>query len=338
MRRLILSVVVFSCLALAVPIVCSAQGADPTRVFLDTDIGSDVDDVLAVLTVLGAGDFKLLGISTVYGETERRARIARRLLELAGHGDVPVGAGVSSTLLRRKQPRDWSVQLSQHLDQEPREAPGPEHGVDLMIRSIHENPGLTLLALGPLTNVAVAIVKDPTILENIGMLMVVGGATHFPSYRERGTIFVDYKSEYNLNCDPDAAMLVFESGVPILMSGLAPALQVTVSRSQAEAWQKQPSEVARWTGDRILERLDRHGSNATHLGDVLGCLLAVRPGLASIQTLPVSVEMWGKTLRTVIDPTGSGRSVEVVMTVEVEQFGATFQAAMDRSLSGHGGR
>lgn len=317
---------------------CPAVGLTAGRipVFLDTDIGSDVDDVLALLTVLATPELELVGISTVYGETGTRARIARRLLELAGRPDVPVGAGIGTTLLRRKQPRDWTRELQQHLDAEPRTAVSSEHGVDLMIQAARLHPGLKVLAIGPLTNVAVAILKDPDLPKRVGQLMVVGGATHFPPVTERGTIFVDYKSEYNLNCDPDAAALVFESGVPILMSGLAPALEVTVERRHLEDWRRLGTPVANWTVARVEERLARHGTDETHLGDVLGCVLAHDPALADVRPLPVSIEMWGQTLRTVIDPTGTGRRVDVVMTVRREEFMKHFLQKMIRVLSSAG--
>ncbi|MBI2944926.1 MAG: nucleoside hydrolase [Candidatus Wallbacteria bacterium] len=306
---------------------------DRVPVFLDTDIGSDVDDVLALLTILATPELELVGISTVHGESGARARIARRLLELAGRPDIRVGAGIGTTLLRRKQPRDWSRELRQHLDAEPRTPVSSEHGVDLMIQAARRHPGLKVLAIGPLTNVAVAILKDPELPKRIGQLMVVGGATHFPPVTERGTIFVDYKSEYNLNCDPDAAALVFESGVPILMSGLAPALEVTVEKRHLEEWRRLGTPVASWTVARVEERLARHASHETHLGDVLGCVLAHTPELAQVQKLPVSIEMWGQTLRTVIDPTGSGRAVDVVMTVHREKFMKHFLESMNRILS-----
>ncbi|MBI4870049.1 MAG: nucleoside hydrolase, partial [Candidatus Riflebacteria bacterium] len=189
-----------------------------------------------------------------------------------------------------------------------------------------------------LTNLALAILKEPSFVKRVGLLAVVGGATHFPPGMEKGTIFVDYKSEYNLNCDPDAAMVVFESGIPIRMSGLAPALQVTVGRKQLPRWRNSGKPAGRWIAARVRERLDAHGSDETHLGDVLGCVLAVRPELAQVRTLPLSLEMWGQTLRTVIDPTGSGRAVQVVLTVEPRKFMPVFLRAMDRALAASPGQ
>lgn len=75
-------------------------------------------------------------------------------------------------------------------------------------------------------------------MDDIEQLVIVGGATHLPPEVAKASIYVDYKSEYNLNNDPDAAQVVFDSGVPIIMSDLAPALEVYVTRKQVQAWQK----------------------------------------------------------------------------------------------------
>lgn len=305
-----------------------------TTVFIDTDIGSDVDDALAVLTVLGMKRFAVTGISTVNGDTKRRASIALRLLELAGEKNIPVAAGVGSTLLRQKQPRNWETQLSQFLDQSPKAQLSPVHGVDLMIESVHQHPGLTILAIGPLTNIAVAIIKDPSILPEIGKLVLVGGATTLPPVTEKGSIFVDYKSEYNLNSDPDAARLVFNSGVPIVMSGLAPALQVGITDKTVKQWQaRYNSPVSRWITRQVQTRLASHHVQETHLGDVLGVMVAVQPEVATIKRLPVHIELWGETLRTVIDATGSGRPVDVVLDVHKKQFDSVFNTAMQSVLT-----
>lgn len=298
------------------------------NVFLDTDIGSDVDDALALLTLLGQKDIRLLGISTVNGDVQRRGLIALRELELANRRDIPVAAGIGTTLLRAKQPRDWSRQLAEHLDQRPKGMLDKRHGVDLLIETIHQHPGLTVIAIGPLTNIAVAIIKDPSIVPKIGQLVVVGGATHLPARIEQSSIFVDYKSEYNLNSDPEAAQVVFQSGVPITMAGLAPALDVSVTREQAEAWKAYPSPLAQWIAKRVTDRLDSHHSNETHLGDVLGVMAALHPTVVESRTLPIHLETWGDTLRTVIDPTGSGSPVNVVLHVHKKAFQQQFQSAI----------
>lgn len=299
-----------------------------TTVFIDTDIGSDVDDALAILTALGSQEYKIVGISTVNGDTQTRARIVLRVLELAGKHDVPVASGIGTTLLREKQPRVWTKQLKQNLDQLPMGQVSSEHGVDFLIRSIHEHPGLTVVALGPLTNIAVAIIKEPDIITKIGKLVVVGGATGLPSAAEVASIAIDYKSEYNLNSDPEAAQIVFGSGVPIVMSGLKPALEVSVSKDQVENWSKINSPLAQWITRQVNLRLTDHQTRETHLGDVLGITLAKHPEFAQIKQLPIHLEKWGDTLRTVIDPTGAGLPVNVVLSVNKKAFNSYFSQSM----------
>ncbi|MBX2860669.1 MAG: nucleoside hydrolase [Vampirovibrio sp.] len=303
-------------------------------VFIDTDIGSDVDDALALLTLLGSQKVEVIGISTVNSNTQKRAAVALRLLELAGHPDVPVAAGIGSTLLRQKQPRNWEKQLSQHLDHPPVRKPSAMHGVDLMIQTVHQHPGLTVIALGPLTNIAVAIIKDPTITPKIGKLIIVGGAIALPAYQQHGTITVGYKSEYNLNSDLDAARLVFDAGIPIVMSGLSPALQVTVGTEDVKSWQQLNTPVAVWVSNRVTERLTSHHATETHLGDVVGAMASYDSQSVRTKKLPLHLEVWGDTLRTVIDSTGTGTPVEVVLDVNQDQFYDNFHQAMATVLHG----
>lgn len=300
----------------------------PVKVFIDTDIGSDVDDVLALLMALGRSDYQVLGVSTVNGPVRERARLVHAVLNRLRREDVPVGPGVGSTLLRDKQPRHQAGSVLGKFEALPPLPADSPHGVDLLIEQIQAHPGLTVVAIGPLTNMALAIIKDPSIVDDIGQLIIVGGATHLPPEVAKASIYVDYKSEYNLNSDPHAAQVVFGSGVPIIMSGLAPALEVYVTRKQIQDWQEHPSELAQWTARQVLARLDAHYSDSTHLGDVLGMALAAHPDMGEIHRMPVHLERWGKTLRTVIDPTGTGRVVDVVTRADRERLMSLFEAGL----------
>lgn len=197
----------------------------PRRIIIDTDPG--LDDAVAILLALAAPDeLEMLGIIAVAGnlplaQTERNAR---RVCELAGRRDVPVFAGCARPLLR---PLATAERIHAETDRERLLLPEPtmplqaQHGLDFLIETLRSaEPGaITLCALGPLTNIAMALVKAPHVAAKIRELVVMGGACF-----ELGN--VTPAAEFNIHLDPHAAAIVIDSGVPITMIPLDVTLQV----------------------------------------------------------------------------------------------------------------
>ena len=188
----------------------------PRRIIIDTDPG--LDDAVAILLALAAADeLEVLGIVAVAGnlplsQTERNAR---RVCELAGRRDVPVYAGCARPLLR---PLATADRVHAETDRERLLLPEPtmplqaQHGVDFLIEKLlSAEPGtITLCALGPLTNIAVAVVKAPEIGCKIGELVIMGGTCF-----ELGN--VTPAAEFNIHVDPHAVAIVLDAGIPITM-------------------------------------------------------------------------------------------------------------------------
>ena len=197
----------------------------PRRIIIDTDPG--IDDVVAILLALAAPEeLEVEGIVAVAGNlplalTERNAR---RVCELAGRPDIPVYAGCARPLLR-----PLATAAAIHGDllgeklglAEPAMPLQAQHGVDFIIETLRAAvPGsITLAALGPLTDIAMALVKAPDIAARIGELVVMGGAGF-----EIGN--VTPSAEFNIHVDPHAAAIVLESGIPITMIPLDVTHQV----------------------------------------------------------------------------------------------------------------
>jgi purine nucleosidase len=188
----------------------------PRRIIIDTDPG--LDDAVAILLALAAIDeLEVLGIVAVAGnlplsETERNAR---RVCELAQRRDVPVFAGCARPLLRSLATAERihaETSSDRLLLPEPRMPLQDQHGVDFLIEALlSAEPGtITLCALGPLTNIAVALVKTPEIAGRIGELVIMGGACF-----ELGN--VTPAAEFNIHVDPHAAAIVLDTGIPITM-------------------------------------------------------------------------------------------------------------------------
>jgi purine nucleosidase len=185
------------------------------RTFLiDTDTASD--DAVAILMALAAPDVRVCALTVVAGNVglEQATRNALYTAEIAG-SDVPVFKGARAPLTRAHEDAHWFHGRDGMGDQNyppPRRAAEREHAVDAIIRLAHAEPGLTLVTLGPLTNVALALARDPGIAEKIGRCVVMGGA---PCCEGN----VTPAAEYNIWVDPEAARMTFRSGLPIEMVG-----------------------------------------------------------------------------------------------------------------------
>jgi purine nucleosidase len=237
------------------------------RVVLDTDIGSDVDDALALGMLLRSPEIELIGVTTVYGDTTLRARLARRLVGLAG-ADVPCCAGAQETLAGR--PVWWAGHegvLFTDLEAE-QVAPGP--GADFLVEAARRTADLDVIAIGPLTNVATAIKAGARFRH----LTVMGGN------------FTADEPEHNFKSDPEAARIVFTSGIPATVCGLEITMQVRID----------PDGLARIAaagalGSALAAEIDQYwrfrGQQYNTPHDPVAALTLLRPDL--FQTAPVDV-------------------------------------------------
>src|SRR5262245_18393688 len=146
----------------------------PRRIVLDTDIGTDVDDALALALALASPEIELVAVTTVAGDTMRRGRIAARLLALGGRGDVPVHAGCERAL---SVPGGfaWFGHEGDGILDGSRDPVSTEPAVDALLRLFGPGDELELVAIGPLTNVAVALERDPGFARRVARLTVMGG-------------------------------------------------------------------------------------------------------------------------------------------------------------------
>ncbi len=178
----------------------------PTHVVFDTDIGSDVDDALALAVLLGSPEADLLGATTVYGDTLLRARLTKRLASLVGRS-LTVVPGAAETLTGR--PVWWAGHEGRLFSDLDTETADPGDAVAYLVDRVTAAPGeVDVVAVGPLTNIAKAITSAPTFARDVRHLWIMGGR------------FDVAEPEHNLKCDPEAAAVVFGSGAPITVTGL----------------------------------------------------------------------------------------------------------------------
>ena len=199
---------------------------------IDTDTASD--DAVAILMALAAPDVRVLGLTTVAGNVslDQATRNALLTVEIAG-ADVPVFKGAAAPLIRAHEHAHWFHGKDGLSDRgfAPRaRQPESEHAIDAILRLTNAHPGLTLVTLGPLTNIALVLGRDPSVAEKVRRCVVMGGA---PACEGN----VTPAAEYNIWVDPEAARLVFRSNLPIEMVGW------NVSRGQSVLTDDEIAEI-----------------------------------------------------------------------------------------------
>ena len=176
-------------------------------VFVDTDIGDDIDDALALALLLCSPEVSVVGISTVFGDTYLRARLAAYLLHIYGYFSIPVAAGHAMPLLFRHPPSGVCQASVLPADFAP--PSNPLSGPELLIQAARKYPGqLILLCLGPLTNIALALQQEPMLPALLRQVFFMGGTSQL------------WWPDWNVRSDAEAAHLLLEAQVPITMIGL----------------------------------------------------------------------------------------------------------------------
>jgi purine nucleosidase len=186
----------------------------PEAILIDTDTASD--DAVALIIALRSQSARVVAISTVAGNVgvQQATRNALYTAELCG-ASTPVYQGAEKPLARRLTTADWfhgKDGLGDHGYPPPRRLPEEQHAVEAIIAAVRSNPGLVLVTLGPLTNIALALAQAPDLARNVGRCVIMGGA---PCCEGN----VTPAAEYNMWVDPEAARMVFHSGLPIEMVG-----------------------------------------------------------------------------------------------------------------------
>jgi purine nucleosidase len=184
------------------------------KVIIDTDIGDDIDDVLAVGLALNSPELDVIGITSAWGDTKLRARMLDRLLRETGHSEIPVAVGIE----RHKQ-KEAAFSQAPWAQREP-ERPHPD-AVSFLLQQINKYPGeITLIAIAPETNLGAAIKRDPATFGKLKRIVIMGGSVRL-GYDDRAPLITQPPvPEYNIVMDIPAAQAVFTSGVPLYVMPL----------------------------------------------------------------------------------------------------------------------
>jgi purine nucleosidase len=290
------------------------------RIILDTDIGTDVDDAMALSLAALSPELRLEGVTTVHGDAPLRGRIARRILDLAGRPEVPVVPGASIPLQMPLPPNfHWMPKLRGHegrgilTDKELAPttdfAATKDDAAHFLIDKATEFPGeLSIIAIGSLSNIGRALQLEPDFANRIHDMTIMGGAVDLKRHAWHPML------ETNLNCDPLATRLVFDSGIPIKLVPVEVTTQVFLTadhRTMIRDW----NPLANALVTLMEEMLEGMASLSEELGlsediyqgrtfmhDPLAVYSSMATHLVVTRRTHVAIEFLDNVVRTMVYP------------------------------------
>lgn len=264
----------------------------PKHIILDTDPG--IDDSLAILLALASPEIILDGVSAIHGNasTNQTTRNTLAILELAHASRVPVYKGCDLPLVKEpllSPETHGDTGLGYAKLPEPQTKPRARHGSDFLIESIMSNPGeITLVAIGPLTNVAMAIRKEPRIVKHVKEAFVMGGAIQHAGNTTA-------LAEFNTFVDPHAAHIVFHSGMPITLTPLDVTYQCIFTVDDLRRLLKIDSPVTKFIADATRFYMEFHDEyqkiDGCVINDPMTLALTFMPEICDYQNLVVDVDI-----------------------------------------------
>jgi pyrimidine-specific ribonucleoside hydrolase len=298
--------------------------SDPTPILLDCDPGHD--DAIALLLALASPELELLGVTTVAGNQtlDKTTANALRVLEFVGRGDVPVAAGADQPLARELFTAPY-VHGESGLDgpdlPEPQGAPVEQHAVDFLAeRILGSARPVTLVPVGPLTNIALLLARYPEAAENVERIVIMGGAI------AEGN--VTPAAEFNIYVDPEAAWRVFRSDLPVTMIGLDVTHRALMTDAHAERL-RGSGDAGRMVAELYDFFVEYHrrtyGNEGAPIHDAVAVAQVLRPGIVKTLHRHVDVDCESQLCRgrTVVDlwhRTGSEPNADVGVDIDAEGF------------------
>lgn len=288
----------------------AVQSSQKQMLLVDTDIGDDIDDALALALVLNSPEIELQAVTTVFGDTRTRAQLAAHLLNVYGRSDIPVAAGISTPLLPRHAPSGThQAMVLDRLKERPQISTltGPE----LIIQTAMAHHGqLTLLCIGPLTNIATALILEPRLFMAIRSIVMMGGSSNVPF------------AEWNVRNDARAAQIVLGAGIPITMIGFNVTMRCQlrgsdvrqIHTSQVPQVQLLSNLLTIWQGFR-----PRWHPPEPFLHDPLAAATICNPDLVRFEEITVRVLTQGVVRGVMVPRVMNGPLVHAAVDVQAQE-------------------
>lgn len=307
-----------------------------TKILLDTDPG--VDDALTILMALAADEIEITRVTTVFGnvDIDKTTSNAEQVLALAGRGDIPISRGAAKPLM-------GEVVFAEHIhgsdglggQARPSQVSRPTDAAATLVREIRESATpVTVVGLGPLTNIAQALILDPGIVENIEKIVVQGGAVTTWGNTTAAASFNHFS-------DPEAAHVVYSCGAPVVQVGLDVCRPGAMPGAALLPLRESTTEVGRF----IWQLLENHWTvretggvredSVIDINDALCVAYLIDPSMFETAFLPVAIELTGRHTRgaTVADGemlTGQKPNVTVCLGLDVPRYRALVVELLSR--------
>src|SRR5689334_9650060 len=307
---------------------------NPKRIIIDTDPG--VDDAFTFLLALASSEIQLEALTTTQGNVtvEKATRNALSILELGHASHIPVAKG---SVLPLVQPLRASAYVHGESGignsqlPEPQVQPVPKHAVDYLIERVLAEPNeLSIFPIGPMTNIAMAIRKEPKFAKAVRELVIMGGAI-----QEGGNMTA--LAEFNIYVDPHAAHIVFHSGIPITLIPLDVTHKCLLKQEHIDRLMKINSPISYFIKDAMevyLQASLELGYEGCALHDPLTLATVIAPELLTLRNYYVDVDIsggvsMGKTLADIFNVTKQPANMRVAMDVRGEEFIELFLQRME---------
>jgi purine nucleosidase len=306
------------------------------HIILDTDPG--IDDSLAILLALASPEVVLKGISTIHGNVsaEQVTKNALSILELSNASHIPVYKGCDLPLVKESllsPETHGSTGLGYAKLPEPKTQLQSQHGSDFMIEQIMSHPKeITLVAIGPLTNIALAIRKEPRIVENVKEVFIMGGAIQSPGNTTA-------LAEFNTYVDPHAAHIVFHSGMPMILTPLDVTYECIFLKEDLARLQKIDSPITKFISDATRFYMEFHDEyqkiDGCAINDPMTLALTFMPEICDLQELAVDVDITpgvglGNTFADFYNYEKKKPNMKVAMSVRSRVFMELFLKRMEK--------
>jgi len=282
----------------------TSAAISPEKVIIDTDIGDDIDDAFAIALAVRSPELEILGVTTTFGDTEARARIADRLLGEAGRADIPVLAGAptktSNAMSQRRYGESGKLSKASHVS-----------AVDFILDQIRKNPGqITLVGIGPLINVGAAIEKDTATFRKLKRVVIMGGSIECGYGElwfcpERGP-----DAEWNIINDIGSAKKLFEAGVPLYVMPLD-STQLKFDETKRAYLFRQGTPLT----DALTLLYHEWGQTTPTLFDPVTIAFIVNPRICPVEAMHIRVDDKGFTRKEAGEP-----NAQVCMKSDEEAF------------------
>jgi len=310
----------------------------PKTILIDTDPG--IDDALAILLAAASSDVHLEGLTVVHGNCPMKQGVinALSILELIGASHIPVAAGLSRPLVKKSlfaEETHGPQGLGYATLDPPFSEPIDMHAVDFLINTVLSKPGeISIVAIGPLTNIALALRMEPDFQDAVREVIIMGGAI-----RHQGN--TTPLAEYNTYADPHAAHIVFHSGMPITLVPLDVTYQCLLTANNVSSLLKIGSPIAEFIDQATRYYMEFHDSYQSMQGcvinDPLALALTFTPELCDYQELYVDVDLsggvsMGNTFADFYHLEGNQPNMRVALDVRPQAFIQLFMNHMKKLL------